>query len=462
MLSEQNWKRKEYESWNEAFRGLVPKVRQQSVRVAEYTHVLFVQACASSYGKNNPEWEERMQGQYADLAYKCGLYHQLGKAMLMPELQLWHKEFSEEEAAIYQTYPTEGLFLVEQLQEQKDKEKSRGRKFIGMVRRQTENIPWLMVRESCEQHMERWDGKGYPAGLIGEEISPIAQIVGLAKELDRLVSETKSEDPFSEAYVILTDQAGKQFSEELIEILKASRGKCRAIYRKYIQYSKTIPKTIPLVERRKERPMGLVYRELSGDVYEAVPWFGGVLDEPEKRESLEKLEPMMVRTKILDEVMFYFLYEAADTVLHMQNWEFRYGGILVPMLAGFYKGDSKMERLNQLYADQPIDMSKLLLTVPESAVLEAEKHEIESITEYIEAGVELVLDQYHPEKLSLERIKEIGFDKVRVAPEVNYGLRMETQRLFQASGITCYGHGEKGTEVVEEELIQKLIAGERA
>ena len=42
--NEQNWKRKEYETWDEAFRGLAPAVRQQSVRVAAYTQALFVQA----------------------------------------------------------------------------------------------------------------------------------------------------------------------------------------------------------------------------------------------------------------------------------------------------------------------------------------------------------------------------------------------------------------------------------
>ena len=45
----QKWERKEYETWDEAFRGLAPAIRQQSVRVAAYTQVLFVQACASSY-----------------------------------------------------------------------------------------------------------------------------------------------------------------------------------------------------------------------------------------------------------------------------------------------------------------------------------------------------------------------------------------------------------------------------
>ena len=78
--NEQNWKRKDYETWDEAFRGLAPAVRQQSVRVAAYTQALFIQACAGSFGANTKDGEEQIQGQYADLAYKCGMYHQLGKA----------------------------------------------------------------------------------------------------------------------------------------------------------------------------------------------------------------------------------------------------------------------------------------------------------------------------------------------------------------------------------------------
>ena len=49
-MTDLNWKRKEYETWDEAFRGLAPVIRQQSVRVAGYTQALFVQACAGSFG----------------------------------------------------------------------------------------------------------------------------------------------------------------------------------------------------------------------------------------------------------------------------------------------------------------------------------------------------------------------------------------------------------------------------
>ena len=451
-MNEQNWKPKEYGSWDEAFRGLVPQVRQQSVRVATYAQVLFVQACNSSYWKKKAKWTQLMQEEYAELAYKCGLYHQLGKATLTPEYQLWRKASSDEFKAIYQTYPSAGRILVAKLQD---------KKMQGDQERPTKNIPWLAVRDTCEQHMERFDGSGYPNGLVGDEISPMAQIVGLAKELDRLASETKSENPFDEAYVVLIQQAGRGFSEELIEVLKATRGKCRSVYKKFIQYTQTLPKTVPLVTKRSERTMGLKYRPIGDTTYEAVPWFGGVIGEPEKRESMEVLEPMMIRTKMIYDIMFYFLYEAADTVLRMQNCQLPSKGILVPIAAGFYKGDSQKGRLEQLFMHQPVDSSKLMLTVPMEAVLSAEPQEKQNLIEYIEDGVQLVLDGYNPEALSFELIQEIGFSKVRIAANINQELQNETQTALESRGITCIGYYTTGAEQEEEALIQELLLGER-
>ena len=43
--------------------------------------------------------------------------------------------------------------------------------------------------EICRWHHERYDGKGYPDGLVGEEIPISAQVVALADVYDALVSE---------------------------------------------------------------------------------------------------------------------------------------------------------------------------------------------------------------------------------------------------------------------------------
>ena len=94
--------------------------------------------------------------------------------------------------------------------------------------------------------------------IEGKELSSPA----LAKELDRLSAETASETPFDGAYRTLIAQSGTLWSPELIEVLKESKTKCRAVYTKYIHYTMTLPKTVPLVEKRKNRVMGLKYRPM--------------------------------------------------------------------------------------------------------------------------------------------------------------------------------------------------------
>lgn len=480
-MNEHHEKRRSYETWDEAFRGLAPVVRQQSVRIAAYTQALFVQACADGFGAQAPGGALRMQATYADLAYKCGLYHQLGKALVPEEYQLPSPGFTDEEQMLYRKYPIAGRRLVADLQE-------RG---VGGKRRTapgeppTENIPWLMLRESCQQHMERWDGSGYPDGRAGESISPIAQIVGMAKVFDHLSAEVKSENPFSEAYAAVLEQSGTAFSPELCDVFKASRARIQGIYNKFIHYTLKLPKTIPLVNKTKDRPMGLLYRPMLGGssrritACEAIPWFSGKAGET---EDMITVEPRLVRTGLLEDMAFYLLYEAADTLLRIQNCQLDLPYLLMPMFPSFYSRDSHLKRLEDLFTDQPVDRSRLLLTIPESVVLNANKGVTEVIGRYLKNGIALVLDDYHPESLSPAKLKEWGFAHVRLSPETSAQPLYASDILaLQDRGITvfasCAEHQHlkwltdcnvfavssplNGEPVGEEDLIRDALLRER-
>ena len=72
-------------------------------------------------------------------------------------------------------------------------------------------------------HHERWDGKGYPAGLKGEEIPLCARIMAIADVYDALTSERcyKQAIPPEEAVKIIKDESGSHFDPKLVDVFLA-------------------------------------------------------------------------------------------------------------------------------------------------------------------------------------------------------------------------------------------------
>lgn len=85
--------------------------------------------------------------------------------------------------------------------------------------------------EICRHHHERYDGKGYPDGLTGEEIPISAQLVSVADVYDALVSERvyKSAYSLEQAHeMILAGECGV-FSPKLMECFEKARKKFEAL-----------------------------------------------------------------------------------------------------------------------------------------------------------------------------------------------------------------------------------------
>lgn len=86
-----------------------------------------------------------------------------------------------------------------------------------------ENEPLIQIGyQICRWHHERYDGKGYPDGLQGEEIPIAAQVVALADVYDALTSKRVYKDAFSHEKavdMILNGECGT-FNPILMECLK--------------------------------------------------------------------------------------------------------------------------------------------------------------------------------------------------------------------------------------------------
>ena len=69
-------------------------------------------------------------------------------------------------------------------------------------------------------HHERWDGKGYPKGLKGDEIPFVSRIITIADAYDAMTSERSYRSALPEEVAIeeLQKNAGIQFDPELVSI----------------------------------------------------------------------------------------------------------------------------------------------------------------------------------------------------------------------------------------------------
>lgn len=129
----------------------------------------------------------------------AGLLHDVGKVGLTEEILLKPSKLTEEEMARVRKHSEIGAGIVSEI------------RFLNAI------APVIL------HHHERWDGRGYPMGLAGQDIPLLARILGAADAYDAMCSRT----PYREALTCpaarteLESGAGSQFDPEVVEAFLA-------------------------------------------------------------------------------------------------------------------------------------------------------------------------------------------------------------------------------------------------
>ena len=89
-----------------------------------------------------------------------------------------------------------------------------GRDVIEKAKKASSDVSYLNEAENLSlYHHEKWNGKGYPYGLSGEDIPLSARIMAVADVFDALVSRRSYKDPFpfEKAMDVIREGAGNHF-----------------------------------------------------------------------------------------------------------------------------------------------------------------------------------------------------------------------------------------------------------
>ena len=91
-----------------------------------------------------------------------------------------------------------------------------------------------MAYDVAMYHHEKWNGKGYPKGLKGEEIPLSARIVAVADVFDAVSAKRCYRDALSldECFRIIQDERGTDFDPEVVDAFLADQDKVKEICRK--------------------------------------------------------------------------------------------------------------------------------------------------------------------------------------------------------------------------------------
>ena len=165
----------------EAIEARDPYTKQHSARVADISCII---------GKHMG-----CSARELDLLDFSGKLHDIGKIGVRDKILLKKEQLNDEEFRIIKTHPEIGASIVGHM---------------GLLKEETQVIL---------HHHERWDGKGYPKGVAGNDIPFFSRIMAVADTYDAMTSDRayrkKLDD--SVAFGVVKKNAGTQFDPQVAE-----------------------------------------------------------------------------------------------------------------------------------------------------------------------------------------------------------------------------------------------------
>ena len=183
------------------------------LRTQEYVRTL------ASWLGNHTKHADQLSDSNIRLIAQSAPLHDIGKVGIPDSILLKPGKLTPEEWTIMKTHSELGAEALEMVEQ-----------------RHTEAAPHLVfAKQIARHHHEKWDGSGYPDGLIGENIPLAARLMALADVFDALISKRVYKASWSQedAYGFIIESSGTHFDPLVVESFKATYPTCLSIAAQY-------------------------------------------------------------------------------------------------------------------------------------------------------------------------------------------------------------------------------------
>ena len=162
----------------------------------------YVKALAEAL-RQQPKFAAELDDHTITMLFKSAPLHDIGKVGIPDRILLKPGRYEPEEFAIMQRHPLLGLQAIEHAEQS-----------LGT------SVDFLRVaKEIAYGHHQKWDGSGYPQGLVGEAIPLSARLMALADVYDALISRRvyKEGMPHQQAAGIIGQGRGSHFDPDVVD-----------------------------------------------------------------------------------------------------------------------------------------------------------------------------------------------------------------------------------------------------
>jgi putative two-component system response regulator len=188
-----------------------PETGAHLERIREYCRILAEELSGSD------ECREIVDGEYIRAIYMTSPLHDIGKVGIPDHILL-----------------KEGPLTAAEFEVMKGHAEIGGQTLDAVVQTHADAHFLTMARDIAWTHHERFDGRGYPRGLSGEEIPLCGRIVALADVYDALTTKRVYKPAFSheKSREIILEGRGSQFDPQVVDAFVLREAEIRELGRR--------------------------------------------------------------------------------------------------------------------------------------------------------------------------------------------------------------------------------------